>query len=72
MVLQAISGMDGDTYAKAVTSASEDVAGVIAAEECAAKFYRDAARVAAEILGGVEKILNKLAAENDQLADSLR
>jgi hypothetical protein len=69
VVLQAISGMDGADYLPAADA--RDLAAVVAAEEATARFYDDAALIAANVLSGMDRKFRKLAAESRELARKL-
>lgn len=78
VVLQAITGMDRESYLPDALLMSEDLAstdigGIMShlavAETRAGAFYDDAAGVAVNVLGGLDKTFRKLAAENRALAE---
>ncbi len=74
VVLERIDGMDRAAYIPVLEPPSGEkvTQGIVALEESSARFYDDAAGVAAHVLAGVEKTLRKLADENRSLAASLR
>ena len=77
VVLQRIHGMEGPEYMPALgfpedATERETIERVIAVEETAARFYEDAASIAANVLAGVDRTLRKLAQENRALAEALK
>ncbi len=74
VVLQRIDGMDRAKYVPVLDlpPGGQAMERIIALEESAARFYDDAAAIAANVLAGVEKTLRRLARENRSLAASLR
>lgn len=74
VVLQRIEGMDRAAYIPVLElpRGGRAIQSIVALEESSARFYDDAAEVAAHVLAGVEKTLRKLADENRSLAASLK
>jgi hypothetical protein len=78
VVLQPIYGMDRAEYIAGtdLSSGAGDRAGTLAqfieAEQAAARFYEDAATVAAHVLSGVDRIFKKLGRESKSLAEDFR
>ena len=77
MVLQPIYGLNGADYVESADlPGGSDVGSLISrlvhAEESTARFYTDAADVAANVLTGVERTFKKLAKESRSFADQLK
>lgn len=75
VVLQQVAGISGATYLPARELPADPtaaLAAVAAAEERAAAFYADAARVAHRVLGGLERSFTKLGSESAALGAALR
>lgn len=77
VVLQPIEGMNHVDYIpeaalNGLTDAKQMLGQVVSAEETTARFYDDAARIAANVLSGVERTFKKLASESRTLAGALR
>jgi len=77
VVLQRIDGMEAREYIPALdlpadATGPETMERMISVEESAACFYDDAAKIAANVLAGVDRTLRKLAKENHSLAASLK
>ncbi|MFC1611339.1 hypothetical protein ACFL6C_10290 [Myxococcota bacterium] len=75
VVLEKISGMDRSNYVPELNlsgDAKQIVEIVAAAEDKAARFYDDAAKIAAHVLTGTEKTFQKLAGGNIELGTILR
>ena len=75
VVLQPISGMERADYLPDMELPVEPaaiIAVLVANEEKTARFFDDAADIAANVLGGVDRTFRKLAKESRRLAEGLR
>lgn len=77
VVLQRIEGLNGADYAPTIDtskekSAEQMIAEIVGVEDAVARFYDDAADIAANVLGGVTKTFKKLARESRLLAGALQ
>lgn len=75
VVLQPIKGMARDEYVPALelpAAPDQALATVAAADETTARFYDDAAAVAVNVLGGLDRTFRRLAKESRALASGLR
>ncbi len=68
VVLQPLNGMNRDDYLPADQGNRTPVARAIHLEETISVFYRDAIRLAAQVLGGLERTFERFAKESDGLA----
>ncbi len=76
VVLQPIDGMERARYVPALelpqdADAGQTIALVASVEEAAARFYDDAAEIAANVLTGVDRTFTRLARESRSLATKL-
>jgi hypothetical protein len=74
VVLQPIEGMEREDYLPPVelsADAAADAATLAAAEDAMARFYADAARIAANVLTSLERPFKKLGKESADLGASL-
>lgn len=77
VVLQPIEGMNHSEYIpdaalNGLSEVKQMLQQVVSVEGSAARFYDDAARIAASVLSGVERTFKKLALESRTLADTFR
>ena len=77
VVLEPVSGMDRGAYVPVLEVApdagcAQCLEALAAVEDLAVRFYDDAARVAAGAMPGMDRILQRLARENREIAASLR
>ena len=70
VVLQPVAGLEREEYIPPSDAAG--VAGLALLEDCAARFYRDALKEAADVLGGLERTFERFARESEELAARLR